>query len=107
MAKHQHCQVRPRAAACVAAPPPLDRVPTRYRTAEAAPSIRPAPTHRSPFESGLFRAALGVWLSPLSQRLLLLALGLLEAALLFLKSLQSFNPLLDHSEVPVKRKEGS
>ena len=82
-------------------------MPTSCHTAEAAPSIHPAPTHRPPFESGLFRAALAAWLSPLSQLLLMLALGLLEEALRFFKSLQSFNPLLDHSEMPVKRKESS
>lgn len=79
------------------------------RTAEAAPSTHPAPTHRPPFESALFGGALRAWLSPLSQLLLplLLALGLLEEALLFFKSLQSSNPLLDHGEMPVKSKEGS
>lgn len=81
---------------------------TRYRTAEAAPSIHPAPTHQPPFHSTRVGAALGACLSPLSQLLLLLlALGLLEEAELFFKSLQSFDPLLDHREMPVKRNEGS
>ena len=85
------------------------RVPMRCRTAEAAPSTHAAPTHRTPFHSGLFRAAVGAWLSVLRQLLLLLllALGLLEEALLLSKRLPSFCPLLGDSEVPVERKEGS
>ena len=100
---------KPRGALCVAAPSPEARVPTRCRTAEAAPTIKPAPTHRPPFHSGLFGAALAAWLSPLSHLLLLLllALSLLEEALLFFKSLWSFTPLLDATQMPVKRKAGS
>lgn len=74
------------------------------------PSIHPPPTHRPPFHSGLFGAALAAWLSPLSHLLLLLlllALGLREEALLFFKSLRSFTPLLDPTQMPVKRKAGS
>lgn len=91
---------------------PLPRPGYQRATAQqTASSIHAAPTHQwPPFESRPFGAALGAWLPPLSQLLLLLlllALDLLEEALLFFKSLQSFNPLLDGSEMPVKRKEGS